>query len=172
VEYIRNDLNIANGYQSPIQRQFCLQRLLFLEWLSGTGACDGKQCPAGDANLELLTGAMSGFAQSKQQQNALRAPIPSIYAQDTFHATRHLTLIAGIRWEPEYYPTDYFHRGVVFNYADLVANVYSTVYPNAPAGVRYYGDPGVPAALTNSSPWQFSPNIGVSTGLYRQPHYS
>jgi len=159
-EYTRNDLNIANGYQSNGNSVF--NGFFSSNGLTGTGACGGKQCPAGDANLELLTGAMSGFAQSKQQQNALRAPIPSIYAQDTFHATHQLTLVAGIRWVPEYYPTDYFHRGVVFNYADLVANVHSTVYPNAPAGVLYYGDLGVSAAFTKSSPWQFSPNIGVT----------
>ena len=38
----------------------------------------------------------------------------------------------------------------------------STVYPNAPAGILYYGDKGVPKQFTKNSSWQFSPNVGVS----------
>lgn len=163
-EFVRNQLNIANGYQSNGNSAF--GGFYSSNGPTGTGACTsgGKvsQCPVGDANLDFLRGAMSGFAQSKQQQNALRAPIPSLYVQDTFHATHRLTLVAGLRWEPEFYPVDYFHRGVVFNYGAFVANQHSTVYPNAPAGVSYYGDAGVPPAFTKSSPWQFSPNVGVT----------
>ncbi len=167
-EYIRNQLNIANGYQANGNSVF--NGLYSSNGPTGTGACTSggtaSQCVAGDANLDFLRGAMSGFAQSKQQQNALRAPIPSLYVQDTFHATSRLTLVAGVRWEPEYYPVDYFHRGVVFNYANFLSNTVSGVYPNAPAGVLYYGDPGVPAAFTKSSPWQFSPNVGATLDLF------
>jgi len=46
-------------------------------------------------------------------------------------------------------PHDYFNRGVVFNQADFVANKTSSVYPNAPAGTLYYGDPGVTRQFTN-----------------------
>ena len=163
-EYTRNQLNIANGYIANGNPSF--NGYYSSNGPTGTGACTSggnpSQCAAGDANLDFLRGAMSGFGQSKQQQNALRAPIPSLYVQDTFHATSRLTLVGGVRWEPEYYPTDYFHRGIVFNYADFLANQHSTVYPNAPAGVLYYGDAGVPAAFTKNSPWQFSPNVGLS----------
>ena len=85
---------------------------------------------------------MSAFQQSKQQQNALRGPIPSLYVQDTFHATQRLTIVAGVRWEPEYMPADYFNRGAVFNMARFSGQPVSTVYPNAPAGAFFYGDPG------------------------------
>ena len=105
---------------------------------------------------------MSAFQQSKEQQNALRGPIPSLYTQDTFHATKRLTLIAGLRWGPNFMPTDVFNRGSVFNMADFMANTVSTVYPNAPAGVMFYGDSGVPRGFTKNSPWQFSPNVGAS----------
>jgi hypothetical protein len=163
-EFVRNQLNIANGYQANGNSVF--NGLYSSNGPTGTGACTSSgtasQCVAGDANLDFLLGAMSGFAQSKQQQNALRAPIPSLYLQDTFHATSRLTLVAGVRWEPEYYPTDVFRRGIVFNYADFLANQHSGIYANAPAGVLYYGDPGVPAAFTKNSPWQFSPNVGVT----------
>ena len=79
-------------------------------------------------------GSSSPFQQSKQQQNALRGPIPSLYIQDTYHANHQLTMVAGLRYGPNVMPHDYFNRGVEFNMADFLSNTISTVYPNAPAG--------------------------------------
>jgi hypothetical protein len=44
----------------------------------------------------------------------------------------------------------------------FLSNTASKVYPNAPAGSSYYGDPGVPKAFTKNSPWQFSPRVGAT----------
>ena len=152
-EWVQNELNIGNAYESNGIFTFNGQ-------YSGSGPNGGSVI--GDQNLDFLWGTMSAFQQSKQQQNALRGPIPSLYAQDTFHATKRLTLVAGLRWGPNLMPVDYFNRGSVFNKADFVSNTVSTVYPNAPAGILFYGDKGVPRAFTKNSPWQFSPNVGVS----------
>ena len=152
-EWVQNQLNIGNGYESNGIFTFNGQ-------YSGSGPNGGSVI--GDQSLDFLQGTMSAFQQSKQQQNALRGPIPSLYAQDTYHATSKLTLVAGLRWGPNFMPVDYFNRGSVFNMADFLSNTFSTVYPNAPAGVLFYGDKGVPRAFTQSSPWQFSPNVGVS----------
>ncbi len=106
---------------------------------------------------------MSGFSQSKQQQNALRGPVPSLYVQDTFHATKQFTLVAGLRWDPFYVPYDVFNRGEGhFSFAAFLANQHSTVYPTAPAGMFFYGDPGVPRSFTQSSPNQWDPNFGFT----------
>jgi len=43
-----------------------------------------------------------------------------------------------------------------------LSNTVSSVYPNAPAGVLFYKDSGVPRGFTKNSPWQFSPNVGAS----------
>jgi hypothetical protein len=152
-EFVRNQLNISNAYESN-------GIFTFNGSFSGSGPNGGNVI--GDQNLDFLQGTLSAFQQSKFQQNALRAPIPSLYGQDTFHATKRLTLIAGLRWSPEFMPTDTKNRGTVFNYAAFLANQVSGVYPNAPAGTFFYGDPGVPRAFTKNSPWQFSPNIGFA----------
>jgi carboxypeptidase family protein len=152
-EFVRNQLNISNATNSNGFFSFNGE-------FSANGPSGGTS--TADGNLDFLKGAMSGFNQSSQQQNALRAPIPCLYGQDTFHATKRLTLIAGIRWSPEYMPVDVFNRGSVFNYNAFVANQVSTVYPNAPAGTFFYGDPGVPREFTKNSPWQFSPNLGLA----------
>ena len=152
-EWIQNQLNISNQFQS--NGTFTFDGRYSLNGPKGGGA-------GGDPNLDLLMGAMSAFQQSKQQQNALRGPIPSLYIQDTFHANKQLTVVGGLRWAPEFVPADYFNRGTTFDMAAFLANKVSSVYPTAPAGTFFYGDPGVPRQFTKNSPWQFSPNVGVS----------
>jgi hypothetical protein len=155
-EWVQNQLNIGNVYEGN-------GIFTFNGEYSGSGPKGGNTI--GDQNLDFLMGTLgssSPFQQSKQQQNALRGPIPSLYVQDTYHATAGLTLVGGLRYGPNIMPYDYFNRGVVFNQADFVANRTSSVYPNAPAGTLYYGDPGVTRQFTHNSWGQFSPNVGIS----------
>ena len=163
-ELVRNQLNISNGYQSNGNGTF--NGLYASNGPTATGACvnNGSKvaCAAGDANLDFLSGAEATFQQSKQQQNALRGWIPSLYVQDTFHATQRLTVVAGVRWVPEFYPHDFFNRGTTFDFAAFMANKVSGVFSNAPAGTFFYGDPGISNKFTKDTPWQFSPNIGLS----------
>jgi hypothetical protein len=159
-QYVRNQLNLNNAYRGN-------GVFNFNGTYSGSGPAGGTV--VGDVNLDFLEGAMipgaSGFQQSKAQQNALRGSIPTLYVQDTFRATKTLTLVAGISWQPLYFPVDYFHRGTTFDMGAFLANKSSSVYTNAPAGSFYYGDPGVPGALTHNSPWNFNPNFGFTSDV-------
>jgi len=155
-EWVQTELNVSNIYEGNGTFTFngtFAQKGPALSGTIGTGA---------EGNLDFLTGSMSSFGQSKAQQNALREPIPSLYVQDTYHATSKLVLNAGIRWDPEFVATDYFNRGSVFSMSGLLAGTVSTVYPNAPYGSLFYGDTGVPKPFTQNSPWQFSPRIGAT----------
>lgn len=155
-EYARSEFNASNHYEEN-------GAFTFSGVFSQTGPAQNlpKQ-KAADANLDFLTGALQAFEQSKAQGNSLRAPIPSLYVQDTWQATPKLVITAGVRWQPEFMPTDYFHRGSQFDEASFLSNTHSSVYPNSPAGVFYFGDKGVPKNYTQNSPWQFSPRVGVT----------
>lgn len=158
-EWVQNQLNIGNAYEGNGIFEFG-------GTYSGNGPKGGSV--VGDPNLDLMMGTLGpsgttpAFQQSKKQQNSLRGPIPSLYVQDTYHASPRLTLVAGVRYGPNVMPHDYFNRGVVFNMADFLSNTVSTVFPNAPAGMLYYGDKGVTRQFTKNSYGQFSPNFGVS----------
>ena len=158
-EFVRNQLNIFNSYEE--NGNFAFGSSFSAYGPSGTQV-KGNPANTGDGTLDFLMGAQSSFQQSKAQQNALRGNIPSLYIQDTYHPSKRLTMVAGIRWSPNFAPVDYFNRGTAFSMSAFLANQVSTVYPNAPAGALYYGDPGVPRAYTNNTPRQFSPNVGVS----------
>ena len=155
-EWVQNQLNIYNAYEGN-------GIFTFNGEYSGSGPVGGSVI--GDQGLDFMWGALgssSPFQQSKAQQNALRGPIPSLYVQDTYHATPRMTVIGGLRYGPNIMPHDYFNRGVVFNQADFLANKTSSIYPNSPAGALYYGDPGVTRQFTQNSWWQLSPNVGIS----------
>lgn len=144
VDYIRTQNNINLGY---------LQN----------GSFTFSGIATGDSILDFLTGTMSGFSQSLPQQPDPRQTIPALYVQDTVHVTPHLTVNAGVRWEPMFWPADVNHRGSVFSMANFLAGVHSTVYPNAPAGSLFYGDPAVNASFTSSHRLNvFSPRLGLA----------
>jgi hypothetical protein len=158
-QWVQNQLNISNAYESN-------GTFTFNGVFSGSGPNGGTV--TGDPELDFLQGALQAFQQSKFQQNALRGPVPSLYIQDTYHASPGLTVTAGLRWAPAYMPVDVFNRGVEFSMSAFLANQVSSVYPNAPAGALFYGDPGVSRQFTKNSPLQFSPNFGLSWDPFGQ----
>ena len=155
-EFVRSEFNENNVYQGNGQFSFSGVYSQFGpagQSTGGTGA---------DGNLDFLTGSMNNFQQSSAQQDALRAPIPSLYVMDTYHATNKLVLTGGVRWSPEFFPSDYFGRGSTFNMDNFLNNTISTVYPNAPAGSLFYGDKGVSKSFTRNSLLQLSPRVGAT----------
>ena len=155
-EFVRTQFNENNVYQGNGQFSFTG---VFSQF-GPAGVSNGGT--GANANLDFLTGAMNTFEQSSAQLDALRAPVPSLYIMDTYHATNKLVLTGGLRWDPEFFPTDYFGRGSTFSMSGFLNNAHSAVYPNAPAGSLFYGDPGVPKALTKGAPWRFSPRLGAT----------
>ena len=122
---------------------------------------------AGDGLADFLLGRYNGggglgFTQSRAQKVAYRETIPGLYAQDTIRLGNRLTLNAGLRWEPSLWPTDYFHRGSIFNMQAFLNNQHSRIYPSAPAGMLFFGDPGVPAAFTHDHVGNFAPRVGIA----------
>jgi len=156
-EYVDNQLNLNNAYEGNGNFTFNGQ-------YSANGPLGGSA--GGNGALDFIEGALSSLQQSKYQQNANRGPIPSIYVQDTYHAGKKLTLVAGVRWSPFFYPADYFGRTAQFDINAFIANKISSVYPNAPPGITFHGDPGVPKAGTQNSPDQWNANFGATYDLF------
>ncbi len=114
-----------------------------------------------DATLDFLLGKMSDFQQSRAQINVYRQTILGLYVQDSYKLSSRMLINAGLRWEPMLFPQDFYGRGASISTQAFAANQRSTVYPNAPAGMLFYGDPGVPKAFTNDKFKNFSPRLGI-----------
>jgi hypothetical protein len=110
---------------------------------------------------DFLIGAPSDFTQTNATPDDLRQWIMSFYAQDTWKINKRLTLNFGLRWEPTFSDPDKYKRGTSFNQAAFLAGQHSTVIPNAPAGLFFVGDAGIPRGLWNGQKANFAPRIGV-----------
>ncbi|MEO7143685.1 MAG: TonB-dependent receptor [Bryobacteraceae bacterium] len=110
---------------------------------------------------DFLLGRPSDFGQTNPTPDDLRATIFGLYIQDTFHVNSRLTLNAGLRWEPTLPDTDKYGRGTYFSNAAFTAGQISTVHSNAPVGLAFYGDKGIPKSLWNRNLKAFGPRLGL-----------
>ena len=110
---------------------------------------------------DFMLGVPNDFTQTNATPDDLRSWIMSVYAQDTWKLSSRLTLNYGVRWEPTFADPDKYGRGTSFSLAGFNAGQHSIVYPNAPAGLFFKGDPGIPDAMWNGKKMNFAPRIGI-----------
>ncbi|AXC15842.1 Oar protein [Acidisarcina polymorpha] len=107
---------------------------------------------------DFLLGELNTFEQGGGEYNVVHSTEPDAFVQDTIHLKPNLTLSLGVRYEPWAAPkTDPDGRIV-----DFVAGQQSTVFPNAPAGMLFIGDKGIPDGGYSSEYANFSPRIGIA----------
>lgn len=82
------------------------------------------------------------------------------YAQDTYKISNRLTLNYGLRYELPFPDTENHNEVNLF-----VPGAQSQVIPNAPAGLLYPGDPGVPRGLISTEKTGFAPRAGLAWDL-------
>ncbi len=79
------------------------------------------------------------------------------YVQDEFRITPSLTLNLGLRYE---LPTPFVDKNDAIT--AFRTGVQSQVYPNAPAGLVYPGDPGVPRGVVPTDKNNFAPRVSMA----------
>ncbi len=126
---------------------------------NGAPAFDGSFTGLGMADFML--GVMHDFQQTNPTPDDLRQWMMSVYGQDSFKFSSHITLNLGLRWEPTFADPDKYKRGTSFSLPAFLAGRTSTVHPSAPAGLFFPGDPGIPAANWNGHIANFAPRVGL-----------
>ena len=81
----------------------------------------------------------------------------NFYAEDNFKVTSRFTLNLGLRYDLPYPYTETHNLQNLF-----VPGAQSKILPNAPAGLLYPGDPGVPAGLIPTQKTAFAPRAGFA----------
>ena len=117
----------------------------------------------GDASADFVAGFPSNFFQFSTASYSIRTTSQHYYGQDSFKIKPRLTLVLGLRYEynsPQYD----IHNNIIGFFG---AGAQSTVFPNAPPGVLYPGDPGTPnRALVNPDRNNFAPRFGFAWDIF------
>jgi hypothetical protein len=106
---------------------------------------------------DFLIGVPSQYNQSQLNPFYARNKYVGLFAQDSWHARPSLTLNYGLRWDRIAPWTEKYNQISTFE-----AGAQSVVFPGAPAGILYPGDPGVPRTLAPIDNLGFSPRVGVA----------
>jgi hypothetical protein len=112
----------------------------------------------GDAFSDILFGDMNSFSQYAPQSYNYTGNSLAAYGQDAIKLKPNLTVTLGVRWEPFSSPKSNPTQDV----AEFIAGEQSTVFPNAPAGLVYPGDPGVAPGGVPQQNGRISPRIGIA----------
>ncbi len=115
-----------------------------------------------DPLLDFMLGVPSDFTQGNPEVENWRQNYFGLYAQDDFHATPRLAIHAGLRWEPFLPTVDRYGRGNHFSLAAFQAGTQTSVYSNAPPGLLYVGDPGIPKGYAYNSLLILDPRVGFA----------
>jgi hypothetical protein len=110
---------------------------------------------------DIMLGDMTRFEQGTGEYKDNRARYYSLFAQDDYKISQRVSLNLGVRWEPAPPWREHVGRFQQFRLEDYRNNVRSTLFDNAPPGLMFRGDPGVPYDGTNID-WA---NVGARVGM-------
>lgn len=119
----------------------------------------------GYALSDFMLGKLNSVLQGSGENRNVRNQWIGLFAQDDYRANRRLSFNFGIRWDPYFPWHDLFGRIEQFSPAGFAAGVVSKEYPNAPPGLYFPGDPGVPQNGVNPVYTNFAPRFGVAYDL-------
>jgi len=164
-----SQVDLVNQFNQPGIFNFCTQDTYlsqptglptYRNFLAGV-ICDGNR-----------TGNGYAFQQGAGEFKANRDKFSGVYIQDNFRVSRRLTLNLGLRYEPALPWSDNGNRWAQVNLAATAAGTVSRVYPNAPPGIFFSGqngipsDPGMPKNALNSNLKGFAPRVGFAYDLF------
>lgn len=114
-----------------------------------------------DSLADFMVGQYNTLVQGIGEYRDTRFNRYALFAQDEWKATRRLTINLGVRWEPFLPYWDLEDRLAVWRPGER-----STRYPNAPLGLRYAGESGLPRGAINARYGYVAPRVGFALDLF------
>ena len=105
---------------------------------------------------DFLLGVASSYTQGQAESFYNRNLYTAAFAQDSWKATSRLTVNYGVRWDRIRPWLEKYNQ-----LQTLVKGEQSQVFPGAPRGLVFPGDPGVPSSLAPPRN-NFSPRAGIA----------
>jgi hypothetical protein len=159
---VADDVDYIHGkHEFSFGANFMKMQLNYLSTFQSNGQFTFNGSTTGDNLADFMLGLVTSYVQGNPEAENWRYTYIGLYAHDNIRLRHNLTLNAGIRWEPFFPSHDALDRGSHFDFGAFMAGTHSTVFPNAPAGLLYCGDKGIPCAFSNHKLAQFSPRAGL-----------
>jgi hypothetical protein len=161
---LADDVSFVRGtHQFAVGVNYIHSMMNIFSGLNAVGGFTFNGSVTGLGLADFLLGSASGWNQSGFSVGYNRQNYVALYAQDTWKATRQLTVSYGVRWEPYIAPYSKYGWYNHFDQGLFNQNVHSSVFPNAPAGMVFVGDPQYTAgsAAQNSRYNKFVPRLGI-----------
>ncbi|HEX3987337.1 MAG TPA: carboxypeptidase regulatory-like domain-containing protein [Acidobacteriaceae bacterium] len=105
---------------------------------------------------DFLLGVDSNYTQGDARDFYNRNLLAGAYAQDSWQVRKGLTLNYGVRWDRLPFWQEKYNQ-----LQTLVPGEQSVVFPNAPEGIVFPGDPGVRRTLAPTKETNFAPRLGL-----------
>jgi len=112
---------------------------------------------------DFLLGLPNLYTQGFSPAFYERSNYGGIYAQESWRVTSHLALNYGLRWDMVMPWTEEHNQT-----GTLILGEQSIVFPTAPTGYAFPGDPGVPTTVAPTHYNNFSPRLGLAYS----PHWT
>ncbi len=163
---VADDLTFVHGRHSMVFGFAALRGQVLLRDAFQAGGNYGFTSDSTNNALSgFLLGSVRTFQQGAGETKDNLDHLFSVYGQDDFHVSTRLTLNLGLRWEPYIPWTETKGRVEQFRPANYYAGIRSQVFPNAPAGLLFPGDPGMPSNGVNANYSVFAPRFGFALDL-------
>src|SRR5215831_16820557 len=151
VSKVRGAHNVKFGGQFQYQQVRLEPNATF----NGTFTFAGTE--TGSDFADFLLGVPSNYIQSSGGVFYLRNQYGGVFAQDSWRARSNLTINYGVRWDimaPWYEKDNQIQT--------IVPGQQSQVYPGAPLGLVFPGDPGISRGLSPTQWGNISPRLGFA----------
>jgi hypothetical protein len=167
--FVRNSYSIADDVSWVIGRHTLslggmgtLGQVILRDGYLASGQFGFSATQTNNALASFLLGDLFTFQQGGGEFKDNRDKEVALYFQDDFHVTQRLTINFGLRWEP-FFPW-YEIRGRVeqFRISNYDQGIRSQQFLNAPPGLLFPGDPGMPKYGVNGTYLNFSPRVGFA----------
>lgn len=143
-----------------------------VNYLRNTLASDGVNNANGQFNftgqytkdglVDFLLGRIQSLYQGNNSGVDFRKNYAGLYFQDSIQFSPRFTVNAGLRWATGLPAIETTGRGASFSQANYNAGIRSGVYPTAPAGVLFYGDPEIPHGYYHGKWNRLEPRLGFA----------
>lgn len=156
-EFQDNLSKVKGAHTFKFGGQLLLQHVKLLPDFTANGQFQFTGYATGSDFADFLLGLPSLYTQGFSPAFYERSPYVGAYAQDSWRITSNVTVNYGLRWDM-ISPWSEEHNQT----GTLIPGEQSVVFPTAPTGFVFPGDPGVPASIAPTRYNNFSPRIGLA----------